>query len=205
MAPAHLPVVATDEEGERRERFPFCVIWTSIPLISWLVPVIGHIGICRSDGVSHDFAGPYFISVDQLAFGHAMKYWRLDLSLVRSRPNMSAEQTFDACIEEGMACYEKMMYNFFCNNCHSYVARCLNLMEYGGRKDWTMFRVWLHLTMHSRFVSGRRFLESYGVFLVLVTLAALIAVLVKTFGRFWEAYRVFAAGVVLFLVWKLFL
>ena len=44
-----------------------------------MIPCIGHTGIGDSDGVIHDFAGPYFISYDDFAFGETMKYVTLDL------------------------------------------------------------------------------------------------------------------------------
>ena len=56
-----------------RARFPYCIVWTPLPLISWVVPFIGHTGIGTSDGVIHDFAGPYFIGIDELAFGETHK------------------------------------------------------------------------------------------------------------------------------------
>ena len=28
-----------------KERYPCCIVWTPIPLITWLCPIIGHIGI----------------------------------------------------------------------------------------------------------------------------------------------------------------
>uniref|UniRef100_A0A8C3J3J3 Transmembrane protein 222 n=1 Tax=Calidris pygmaea TaxID=425635 RepID=A0A8C3J3J3_9CHAR len=46
-----------------RGRFPYCVVWTPIPVLTWLFPIIGHMGICTSTGVIRDFAGPYFVSV----------------------------------------------------------------------------------------------------------------------------------------------
>ena len=49
-------------------------MWTPIPVISWLLPFVGHMGICTSKGVILDFAGPYFISVDSLAFGNPARY-----------------------------------------------------------------------------------------------------------------------------------
>jgi hypothetical protein len=30
----------------KRSRFPYCIVWTPLPLISWIIPVIGHTGIC---------------------------------------------------------------------------------------------------------------------------------------------------------------
>ena len=62
----------------RRARFPCCIVWTPIPFITWLVPFIGHIGICREDGVILDFAGPNFVSVDNFAFGAVTRYIQLN-------------------------------------------------------------------------------------------------------------------------------
>jgi hypothetical protein len=28
-------------------KFPFCIVWTTLPLLSNLIPIIGHTGICK--------------------------------------------------------------------------------------------------------------------------------------------------------------
>ena len=33
---------------------------------------------CNCAGVVRDFAGPYFVSEDNMAFGKPAKYWKLD-------------------------------------------------------------------------------------------------------------------------------
>uniref|UniRef100_A0A3B4WK28 Uncharacterized protein n=1 Tax=Seriola lalandi dorsalis TaxID=1841481 RepID=A0A3B4WK28_SERLL len=38
------------------------MFWVFFPF-RWLLPFIGHMGICTSTGVIRDFAGPYFVSV----------------------------------------------------------------------------------------------------------------------------------------------
>ena len=38
-------------------RYPFCLVWTPIPLLTWIFPFIGHLGIADSKGVIRDFAG----------------------------------------------------------------------------------------------------------------------------------------------------
>lgn len=60
-----------------RARFPYCIVWTPLPVLSWFVPFIGHIGICREDGVILDFAGPNFVCVDNFAFGAPTRYVQL--------------------------------------------------------------------------------------------------------------------------------
>ncbi|KAF7493321.1 Transmembrane protein [Sarcoptes scabiei] len=64
-----------------KNRYPCCIVWTPIPILTWLLPLIGHMGICTSQGVIRDFAGPYFVSEDHMAFGAPTKYWRLDPTL----------------------------------------------------------------------------------------------------------------------------
>ena len=60
-------------------RFPCCIVWTPLPLIGWFLPCIGHTGIGMSNGIIHDFAGPYTVTVDDLAFGETHKYVKLDI------------------------------------------------------------------------------------------------------------------------------
>lgn len=65
-----------------RARFPCCIVWTPLPVISWLIPFIGHIGICREDGVILDFAGPNFVCVDNFAFGSVARYVQINMKKV---------------------------------------------------------------------------------------------------------------------------
>ena len=64
----------TNEIDPKNARFPICITWTPLPMISWFLPCIGHTGIATSSGVIHDFAGPYTISVDDFSFGQCYKY-----------------------------------------------------------------------------------------------------------------------------------
>ena len=48
-----------------------------------MFPLIGHTGICTTEGVINDFAGPYTVTVDNMAFGEPTKYWQLDVGNVR--------------------------------------------------------------------------------------------------------------------------
>lgn len=66
----------------RRDRFPCCIVWTPLPFITWLVPFIGHVGICREDGVILDFAGPNFVCVDNFAFGAVSRYIQINKAKV---------------------------------------------------------------------------------------------------------------------------
>ena len=38
------------EINVENDKFPFCIVWTPIPLITYLIPIVGHMGICMSSG-----------------------------------------------------------------------------------------------------------------------------------------------------------
>ena len=59
----------TDEEiGEReRERggegkYSMCIVWTPLPLLTWLFPPVGHLGVTETSGLIHDFVGAHLFS-----------------------------------------------------------------------------------------------------------------------------------------------
>eukprot|EP00161_Ancyromonas_sigmoides_P008367 TRINITY_DN2096_c0_g1_i1.p1 TRINITY_DN2096_c0_g1~~TRINITY_DN2096_c0_g1_i1.p1 ORF type:complete len:130 (-),score=29.78 TRINITY_DN2096_c0_g1_i1:28-417(-) len=97
-------------DDPRRGRFPYSIVWTPLPLISWLLPFIGHVGIATSSGVVHDFAGPYFVSQDDLAFGRATKRARLDPA--RAAPSLTGEpehRAWDRAVYKCAQDYSKRM------------------------------------------------------------------------------------------------
>lgn len=46
-------------------RYPFCLTWTPIPLITYLLPFVGHMGIATSNGIIRDFAGEFKMLLDE--------------------------------------------------------------------------------------------------------------------------------------------
>ena len=154
------------------QRYPYCIVWTPIPCITWFIPSIGHAGICTSEGVIYDFAGPYYVSVDDMAFGNPTKYIYLDLS-------PKEIENYDDAILDGKDDYTEQMYSFCCNNCHSFIARCLNRLKYKGKTNYTMVHVWWMLCIKSKFLSCTKFIQSYIGFFILVIIIVLIVVFTR--------------------------
>ncbi|EIE26314.1 DUF778-domain-containing protein [Coccomyxa subellipsoidea C-169] len=145
------------------KQFPFCVVWTPIPVISWLLPFVGHMGICTSKGVILDFAGPYFISVDSLAFGNPARYVRLDPAkgsaaasapaVSRPAPACAGEDIqWDTTLQAASEEYKMRMYNFLTDNCHNFVAHFLNELSYGGSSDWSAVCLAVMVFLKGRYV-----------------------------------------------------
>ena len=72
----------------KRNRFPFCIVWTPIPLLTYVLPFIGHMGICTSTGIIRDFGGSFTVLEDNMAFGKPTKYWQLDVNKVQGGLNV---------------------------------------------------------------------------------------------------------------------
>lgn len=155
-----------------RDRYPCCIVWTPIPILTWLCPLIGHMGIALSSGVIRDFAGPYFVSEDNMAFGRPTKYWQLMPSLARG-----GVQGWDTAVTEASEVYKGRVHNLFCDNCHSHVAFALNLMRYDDSSSWNMVKLALKMPFHSRYVGLWGFFKTWFPFTTVVTIV-LVAVCV---------------------------
>eukprot|EP00762_Andalucia_godoyi_P005160 ANDGO_04066.mRNA.1 hypothetical protein len=134
-------------------------------------------GICASDGVIYDFAGPYTVSRDNFAFGKPTKYALLDpqkmgiLTSGHSQTSSTTSETYDGCIEKARVFYCEEMYNFCGNNCHSFCARALNHMNYKNKSSWTMVSLCILITLHGRFISWAALFKTYAGFLILSSIA----------------------------------
>ncbi|CAI9291004.1 unnamed protein product [Lactuca saligna] len=77
-----------------RSCFPCCIVWTPLPVVSWLLPFVSHIGIGREDGVILDFAGPNFVCVDNFTFGGVTRYIQISKDKI-CKENM--DKSFGDC------------------------------------------------------------------------------------------------------------
>ncbi len=151
--------------------FPYCIVWTPIPLLTYLFPSIGHCGIGTSSGIIHDFSGSFFVSVDNFAFGKPTKYVKLDLT-------EQEKYNWDRAIEKGDNKYNMEEHNIFINNCHSHVAYVLNQLNYHGKNNYNMVTIWWILIARGKYVSFCGFFKTYLGFLI-ISLFILFIFIVK--------------------------
>lgn len=174
-----LPPVMQPEQ----DHYPFCVVWTPIPLLSWVLPFVGHVGICDSLGRVYDFQGDYRIGNDHLLFGRPVKYWDLsreycptfyDASVPEGpakeeRVRREIEQ-YDAAIANATQHFRQTQpYNLLFNNCHVYVAAGANTQTL-NRKHQNAFTIGIGMALHGRYVSLGRFLSAHVPFFIVVLL-----------------------------------
>ena len=157
--------------------FPYCIVWTPIPIITYIIPSIGHSGIGDSNGIIHDFAGSFFVSVNNFAFGKPTKYFKLELT-------KQEKSNYDKAIEKADNKFNKEEHNLLRNNCHHHVAYILNELNYHGENNYNMVNIWCMLITKGKFVSFCGFFKTYiGCFIIIliIVLIVLIIVLVKKF------------------------
>ncbi|KAF4688994.1 hypothetical protein FOZ60_002164 [Perkinsus olseni] len=123
-----------------RDRFPYCVVWTPLPVLSWLVPFIGHY-----EWIAH---------AELFYFGrHGLR--SADEVHARCTRLRGEREGWDEAIQEGDSIFQQRLHNLFCNNCHHHVVECLNHLRYGGTRDWNQFSLCWLLLINGRNVSRR--------------------------------------------------
>ncbi|CAB3227360.1 unnamed protein product [Arctia plantaginis] len=165
--------IMMDSIDHERCRYPYCIVWTPIPVLTWMFPFLGHMGICMSSGVIRDFAGPYFVSEDMMAFGNPTKYWQLNPHKAYNGP-----AGWDAAVTEASEIYKTRMHIICYDNCHSHVATALNIMNYDGCKNWNMVKLAFYMIPYSKYVSFGAFLKTWVpsliIFSCIICLASLL-------------------------------
>ena len=156
-----------------RSRYPYCIVWSPLPLITWFIPFIGHTGICDSEGIIFDFAGPYTIGRDSMAFGEPTRYIQLN-------PLQCREMEWNKGVEAGCEVYSRRMHNICCDNCHSHVAKALNLMAYGNKSNYGMIGIGVWFFFHGRFTSMSSFIKTYLPFGIILCIIILLSSLLRS-------------------------
>ncbi|KAG6494726.1 protein RTE1-HOMOLOG-like [Zingiber officinale] len=154
------------EIDPKRARFPCCIVWTPLPLISWLIPFIGHIGICREDGVILDFAGPNFVSVDNFAFGAVARYVPVHRDECKKLTEPGGGMTWDDALRKSTQEFQHRSYSLFTCNCHSFVANNLNRLMYRGHEGWNVVNIAAFIFLKGTWVRRASLLQTYIPFLL---------------------------------------
>ena len=168
-----VPISTSTTIDAKHQRFPYCIVWTPIPLITTLIPSIGHTGICTSDGIIHDFAGSFYVGIDNMAFGKPCKYIMLN-------PTEEERAEWDKAIEKGDDQYNTEEHNLCINNCHSHCAYVLNMLNYNNKSNYTMFHIWWMLITKSKYISCMHIIKTYIGFIILVIIIILISFILKS-------------------------
>ncbi|CAN4123523.1 unnamed protein product [Withania somnifera] len=143
----------------KRDRFPCCIVWSPLPVLSWFIPFIGHIGICREDGVILDFAGPNFVSVDNFTFGAPTRYFQVSREQNHDESGSNVD-TWESALRKSVQEFQHQSYSIFTCNCHSFVANGLNKLGFqaGG---WNVVNLAIFIFLKGRWVNKTSIVKTY--------------------------------------------
>lgn len=150
-------------------------------MLTWLLPVAGHLGIVGTDGVVHDFAGPYYIHLHKrrTGFGPVTKYVRVNAGDFTVPPGETVHSAWNKAIARADKDFAARVHNLVSMNCHHHVASVLNELKYKGRTNWGSVTLTLEMIAHGRFVHAGRCFSTYAGFLVIVVLIVVISLATK--------------------------
>lgn len=144
-----------------------CIVWTPIPMLSWLCPAIGHVGVTDSKGCVYDFEGPYTIGRGCMLFGHPVQRWKV---------NVDPKQWDDA-IERISNKFTHINYNLITSNCHYYAAAVLQEAKVkqippfaGNWVDGATVQIIYGLILHGRIKSFGGLIKTWLPFLLFLFL-----------------------------------
>ena len=86
---------------------------------------------------------------------------------------------YDKAVEFGRKLYNKKEYNFFTNNCHSFIATVLNKLKYKGRNNYNMVDIWWILSTKSKYISWMDLLKSYSGTIIIIMMFLLLFTILK--------------------------
>ena len=163
---------------QRPNDLSFCILWSPLPPITYILPFIGHMGITDSEGIACDFQGPYSVGDrGRMAFGKPTRALRIDISsLVVPGDDYSAKrQKWDEAIQLANEEYRRRMHNICCDNCHSHVAYALNGMHLRayGISSWDMVKLCFLVFFKGRFLSVGGFLHQFIPTIIIVLILSL--------------------------------
>ena len=147
----------TVEIDRENEKYPLCITWTVVPVVTAFLPFVGHPAICDKNSVHHDFSFPNIIhSGKQPILGKTLKYIKLEYG-----DNITDDDLIKS-IEEADKKWKKISHKYFYDNCHDYVVDILNGIKHKNKDNWTVRKLMGHLIVDSTYVNGKR--KFYSIF-----------------------------------------
>jgi hypothetical protein len=147
------------------------VVWTPIPVLSWLCPAIGHVGVTDSRGVTYDFEGPYTIGRGKMIFGDPRQKWKINVDA----------NVWDKAVADATTEFRAVNYSIICSNCHYFAATVLDKVGYkqippfcGRWANGATIKIIWGLVLHGRSLSVTDVLVIWIPFFALIALFVLL-------------------------------
>lgn len=159
-----------------RNLYPHSIVFGGLPVITWLLPFIGHMGICDSSGRVHDFAGNKYIVIDDFMTGRVSRYHQLSLESL----GVTAAE-WDLGLAAADNTYRRLNHNLITNNCHHHsacavreAAKLSQQQPQQQAKDFTYFSAWKLVMLHGQWSSRAAMLSTFAPLTIITTVALVL-------------------------------
>lgn len=146
------------------------LVWTSIPVLSYVFPFVGHVGITDSVGRIHDFGSSNYVSIDQMAYGNPDKIIHFEIT-------QDEFTRWNKSIHTVSKKFSKKTYSLCGTNGYSFCASVLNKIKYNDRNDYTACEVMKMTIGCSYYVSTASMCKSYIGLIVIIVILIIIIIL----------------------------
>ena len=146
--------INTETKISNNSKYKYCIIWSHIPLITFLMPFVGHSSIVNSYGFIHDFQSSYFIQIYNEEENGFCKIVYLNL-------NDSQKLIWDNIIEQIDKVYQKKSFSFCGNNSFKYISDILSIIEYKSKKNYSQYDIFWLIIKEGKFISKCQIFKTY--------------------------------------------
>ena len=129
------------EINQNENKFPFCLLWTKIPLLTFFYPNFGYLAIGDSNGKIH-----FFENLNKFSY---YKFFQLKL-------NDYEKNIFDDVINEINNNYKEKFPDVCDNNSYCYVADILNKLNYNKKNDYNKKDVFNFVQKNLKFINKKK-------------------------------------------------
>jgi hypothetical protein len=157
---------------------PHSIVWTTLPILSWIFPFIGHVGITDSKGHIYDFSGNYQVDNDNFVFGPGIISCPISAIYSISHDNMLK---LDNSIREATTEWKTKKHHIISNNCHHFCIDSINRAEPTVKSG--PINLVIRLFIHGSYLepSGYNMLRRYAPCLLLYSLIILLPIIIIHF------------------------
>jgi len=131
----------TTEINIIENKFPYCLLWTKIPLLTFFYPTFGYLAIGDSKGNLH-----FFENLNKISY---YKFFQLNL-------NNYEKNIFDDVINEINNIYKNKKPKICDCNSYCYVADFLNKLNYNKKNDYNKKDVFKFVQKNLKFINKKK-------------------------------------------------
>lgn len=157
----------TTKSNNNNSKYKYCILCSSIPLITYLIPFVCHSCIVNSYGFIHDYYSSHYVKIIPEEQKKFTKIVVLNL-------NDHQKNIFDNSIEKVDKNFKKKPFSICGSNSYKYISNILNAIEYNGKKNYSKCDIFWLIVKEGKYASNFQIFKTYLGWIIIIILIILI-------------------------------